>query len=358
MRPALLTILLLLISLTAGCGSASPRVRREIALLRGEIVDLENQYYALKSMYRDETGREPDFSAYGMNNPGRQSGRWLEGGEASGVCLDCGQVHDPRQQYDHPLTIDSRSPSSSPTPAPREGTSQSGELRPGESTIVEPEEPLIEFGPEEVPLPGDDQTNGFRRPASQVGLETPSDAVRPGSRSAQTGSRPAPRSSGTGSGDFEIDSRQTRGFDSDGFPGDEGVMVRLLSRTETGVAGSLGELTFSVIDPDQPQQTQRLGLWKYSAEEVAGMVRQDGNGLVVDARLPWQRGPVRNENLLLFVRLRTPDGRMIERSASFTVTSPDSAAADVQDGTPAEGDPMIEPQNQADRNAPSWRPIR
>ncbi|MCE2791783.1 MAG: hypothetical protein LW697_04925 [Blastopirellula sp.] len=95
MRPALLTILLLLISLTAGCGSASPRVRREIALLRGEVVDLENQYYALKSMYRDETGREPDFSAYGMNNPGRQSGRWLEGGEASGVCLDCGEVHDP-----------------------------------------------------------------------------------------------------------------------------------------------------------------------------------------------------------------------------------------------------------------------
>jgi hypothetical protein len=349
MRPALLIILLLLTSLTTGCGSASPRVRREIALLRGEIVDLENQYYALKSMYRDETGREPDFSAYGMSNRGRQSGNWLQGAESNGVCRDCGQVHDPRQEYDHPLSIDSRG--SGPTPAAREGNSSKDNLRPGESTFEELDEPLIEFGPEEVPLPEGDQTNGFRRPVSQVGAMA---EVGP----AQPAARPTTGSAGTGGVDFEIDARQTRGFDSDGLPGDEGVAIRLLPRLDQRDVGRLGELTVSVIDPDQPQSSQRLGLWKYSSEEVASLVRQDGNGLVVDARLPWQRGPARHENLLLFVRLRTSDGRTIERSASFTVATDQTPLGGAGEMSSPDAVPNVESDGQADRNPPNWRPIR
>lgn len=343
MRPALFIILLLFTSLTIGCGSSNPRVRREIALLRGEIVDLENQYYALKSMYRDETGREPDFSAYGMTGRGRQSGRWLDGGGASGVCLDCGRIHDPRQEYDHPLTIDNRN--SEAIPAQAEPNPGSTNLRPGESTL---EEPLIEFGPEEIELPGGDQTNGFRRPVSQVGAEAVVD-------SAPKAVRPAMRPSGSGPADFEIDSRQTRGYDSDGFPGDDGVVLRLLPRFEQRGGEALGELTFSVIDPEEPQQSQRLGLWKFSPEEVASLVRQDGSGSVIDARLPWQRGPARHENLLLFVRLRTADGRTIERSASFPVATENAASGGA--GSP-EADPPIESGGQADRNAPNWRPIR
>lgn len=346
MRPALLIILLLLTCQTVGCGSSNPRVRREIALLRGEIVDLENQYYALKSMYRDETGREPDFSAYGMTARNRPSGRWSEGDTASGICLDCGQVHDPRQEYDHPLMIENRN--STPTPAQNAPNPARTNLRPGESTLEGMAEPLIEFGPEEIEIPEGDQSNGFRRPVNQVGAEATVDSAPPAARRMTSPERAGPV-------DFEIDARQTRGFDSDGFPGDDGVAIRLLPRFDQRAPGMLGELTFSVIDPDQPQDSQRLGLWKYTPEESARLVRQDGSGAVIEARLPWQRGPARHENLLLFVRLRTPDGRTIERSASFLVATESTSGGEAGS---SESDPLLDSGEQADRNTPNWRPIR
>lgn len=345
MRPALLLTLLLLTSLAAGCGTANPRVRREIALLRGEIVDLENQYYTLKSMYRDDTGREPDFASYGMSDRNRGGGRWLNRGESSSACLECGQVHNPRQEYDHPLLIDSQN--DSPTLLPPADSS-----RPGESMSEPLQEPVIEFEPEEVPLPGGDQSNGFRRPVNQMATEKVNGQ-------AAANSRPVSRSNSPASLDFEIDPSQTRGYDSDGFPGDDGVSVRLLTGSEQTGTGSLGELTVSVIDPELARENQRLGLWKYAPEETAGLIRQDAGGAVVELRLPWQRGPARHENLLLFVRLRTPDGRTIERSASFAVAT-ESTSTDGQggnSGTP-DNDPVIESGSQADGRAPVWKPIR
>jgi len=346
MRLALLAIVSLLTLLSLGCGATSPRVRREIALLRGEIVDLENQYYALKSMYRDETGREPDFSSYGM--PEGKSRNWRNGPGATRLCLECGQVHDPQMDYDHPLSLDSSAPSGNIEPVPADDNRL---LQPGESEFEQLDDPVIEIGPEEVPLPSDGQSRGFRQPAEQVssGVRNNGQQVPPASRSAVA--------KGGGLADFEIDTSATNGFEQDGVPGDDGVTVRLLADFGNQADRRIGELTFSVIDPDQPQATQRLGLWKYSPEEASQLLRSAGGKSTLEARLPWQKGSAQHENLLLFVRVRTADGRSLERSASILVRTEQSASGDsaVEGG---QTDPAIDSGSQTDGAAPNWRPIR
>jgi hypothetical protein len=94
---------------------------------------------------------------------------------------------------------------------------------------------------------------------------------------------------GGGIADFEIDTSATNGFEQDGIPGDDGVTVRLLTDFGNQADRRIGELTFSVIDPDQPQATQRLGLWKYSPEEASQLLRSAGGKSMLEARLPWQK---------------------------------------------------------------------
>jgi hypothetical protein len=321
-------------------------VRREIALLRAEIVDLENQYYTLKSMYRDQTGREPDFSSYGM--PEGKSRSWRDGAGSTRSCLECGQVHDPQLDYDHPLTLDSAAPSESIEPVPADDNRL---LQPGESEFEQLDDPVIEMGPEEVPLPGDGQSRGFRQPADQVssGERNRGKQVPPASRAVVA--------KGGGIADFEIDTSATAGFEQDGMPGDDGVTVRLLADFGNQADRRVGELTFSVIDPDQPQATQRLGLWKYSPEEASQLLRSAGGKSTLEARLPWQKGPAAHENLLLFVRFRTADGRTLERSASILVRTEQSAAGEsALEGE--QGDPAMDSGRQTDGAAPNWRPIR
>jgi hypothetical protein len=345
MRLALLAILSLLTLLSLGCGATSPRVRREIALLRGEIVDLENQYYTLKSMYRDETGREPDFSSYGMTEG--KSRNWRNGPGATRHCLECGQVHDPQMDYDHPLRLNGSARSENFEPVPADGSRL---LQPGESEFEQLDDPVIEIGPEEVPLPSDGQSRGFRQPAEQVSSGERNNGKQAlGNRSAVA--------KGDGLADFEIDTSATNGFDQDGIPGDDGVTVRLLTDFGNQADRRIGELTFSVIDPDQPQATQRLGLWKYSPEEASQLLRSAGGKSTLEARLPWQKGSAQHENLLLFVRVRASDGRILERSASIQVRTEQSAASDsgVESG---QTDPAIDSGRQTDGAAPNWRPIR
>lgn len=344
MRFALLAILSLLTLLSLGCGATSPRVRREIALLRAEIVDLENQYYTLKSMYRDETGREPDFSSYGM--PQGKSRNWRSGLGATRHCLECGQVHNPQMDYDHPLTLDSSAPAENIEPVPADDNRL---LQPGESEFEQLDDPVIEVGPEEVPLPGDGQSRGFRQPTDQV-----SSADRNKAKQALPASRVAVAKGG-GIADFEIDTAATTGFDQDGVPGDDGLTVRLLADFPNQSERRIGELTFSVIDPDQPQATQRLGLWKYSPEEASQLLRSTGGKTALEARLPWQKGSAQHENLLLFVRVRTADGRTLERSASVLVRTEQSAPVESEG---QQVDPAIDSGRQTDGSTPNWRPIR
>lgn len=349
MRAAFLAILVLLVSFTLGCGSTNPRVRREVALLRAEIVDLENQYYTLKSMYRDETGREPDFSSFGMPSGGsRERGRRDNAGSVR-ACAQCGRVHDPQVEYDHPLTIDN---SGSVEREPVPGETKPGTLRPGESEYQQLEEPVIEFGPEEVPLPGDGQTGGFRQPAAQASLDRPASGSNSNAR----------LQAGVAAGqlvDFEIMPEQTRGFDEDGMAGDEGVTVRWAPDFGGPTEGSLGEVTFSVIDPEQPRNTQRLGLWKYSPAEANRLLKSSAGQSVVEARLPWQTGPAQHENLLLFVRVRTLDGRTLERSSSLLINTGRSASGSgLEQKLDGVADPAIDSGRQTDGSAPQWRPIR
>lgn len=329
---------LILLCLLSFCGcSASPVARREIALLRSEIVDLENQYYALKSLYREATGREPDFSEVGFSN----RSNWGESLGNTDVCDECGQIHDPQLEYDHPILIDAGESFD-----PHSGNS---EPPPG-STPQETPDPEDITVPQVEPQPID--SSGFRRqprsPATRV--------IEPAT--GQRAQRPLLDQSTNLTG-IEIDATQTQGYDSDGLAGDDGILVVLIPAFDgNGETSPWGEVTISVVDPDQPREQQRLGLWKFSPYQVDSMVRREGDQSYLQVRLPWQNGPVRNDNLLVFARVRTPDGRSLERSASFPVRS---GSADHQ-SQPEEidlnevSDPPI--TSGSSRNSSAWRPTR
>jgi hypothetical protein len=142
-----------------------------------------------------------------------------------------------------------------------------------------------------------------------------------------------------------------------------------LQFSEQNSIGSPGELTISVIDPQQTPEQQRLGLWKFSRHQTDSMVYQNDGQPSISTSLIWQHGPVQNESLLLFVRLKTEDGRTLEKSMQFNVATGQSRMGSddqndnlngVSDETSTgEIDAPLTSPNRATQNGPrNWQPVR
>lgn len=104
-----------------------------------------------------------------------------------------------------------------------------------------------------------------------------------------------------------IDKALTRGFDSHGKSGDDGVVIAIEPQDENGVTIPVAApVTISLIDPSRKGIRQRVGLWKFTARQVAA--RYDSSQQVFLFRLPWQRNAPINSRLKLFVRFQANDG--------------------------------------------------
>ncbi|MEE2641263.1 MAG: hypothetical protein VX768_11600 [Planctomycetota bacterium] len=107
---------------------------------------------------------------------------------------------------------------------------------------------------------------------------------------------------------IEIDPHLTRGFDSHGKSGDDGIVVALKPVDKQGdFLPIAAPVTVSLIDPARNGIRQRVGLWKFSAQQVAN--RLDSESSVFLFRLPWQRAAPIHPELKLFVRFQADDGK-------------------------------------------------
>jgi hypothetical protein len=308
-----LLLLSLAIVTAIGCRT-NPACERQIGLMRAELIALEDRYYELESKYRAAIGN------------------------AEPVAEDCQPIYGPIEiQPDHPLPEPTGSSGSDveiridPSDA-----SQSTEHRAAPiATLVEPDAKL-----------------------ATVTFQTPKHFAM-GSSAGKRPERIAVGDEGTldePSSLQIIDPHLLQGRDDDGIAGDDGVSFMLRFPAGTPLTG--GELSVAAIDPSESGERQRIGLWRYSTDEIRAMAKspEGRSAVVVPMSLSWNLNTPRHDELLLFIRWSSPGQAPLELSQSIHVT-PDQAATR-SDTEQAERDQLPPPDEAIEVHVLPWQPDR
>ncbi|MEM9942992.1 MAG: hypothetical protein AAF939_15620 [Planctomycetota bacterium] len=276
-----------------GCNT-DPRARRETALLRAEILDLEDKYYLLKSKYQDALGR------LGETEPELMDGYPLE----SEVILEGPTVIGDPVIYDHQTM-------------PMESYSMPLDSYPSSPVQPYPSSPVIEAPtPAEVPL-GETSRSLDLEELKQISTS----GNRVPSRSNQV-------ANGTNYGqqitEVVINRAASGGQNVDQYPGDDGVNLLIQTRTANGQnLLQAGELVVKLIDPSMPRGKQVVGSWQFLRNEVPLFFANDElqrQGILL--HLPWESRAPRSSKLIVNVQFQTQDGRVLTSSGDFRISIP------------------------------------
>lgn len=407
---ALLLVTLLGAAFT-GCQTPA-RYQRETALLRAEILDLEDQFYSMKSRYDAATrelqvcrGTPIDGNCLGSTSiegecidGGHVDGGYVDGGFVDGGFVDGGYVDGPYIEgpiidsseygpadvvYDGPTQTGRYIPQATATM--RDSARRifgRGNASPQSQSTQRIESPRRSFGlfngrglglfrgkqaAEPVSNFSSDVALGAASPPRQPGalrgrssstptlatdstrqqramdamLSEPLDAVHinldipfaDGSTGGHDGLDDPIRSQRVATNgssgahpvtQIDISSGSTRGEDVDGQPGDEGVVVLIQPKDRNGVLiKESGEVTVSLIDPGADHEGQRIGLWKFTPQEMRLFeVKNEHSEQGYLLHLPWDGQIPSSQDLLLYVRYWTNDGRRLETSTRLSINPP------------------------------------
>lgn len=116
----------------------------------------------------------------------------------------------------------------------------------------------------------------------------------------------------------------TQGHDVDGVPGDEGLDLLIQPKSAEGRIQLVGgELTVSVLDPAESPTRQRIGLWKFLASETELFFANNELGSYgILLHLPWDQQTPRNKRLMVHVKFVTQDGRELKTSSEIRIVPP------------------------------------
>ena len=326
-RPVLLIVALL--TLLVGCRT-NPRATREIALLRSEILDLEDQYYALKSKHRDAVNElramrgEPPIDSDDIG------------------CDDCdGAIYD-----------------------------QGIESGP----VIEIEGPRRDVQPDKGSVPA-------RSPTPTDGLEEIDlgDGVRyEGRPTHRMPRRAAPVGTRREAVEYlTLDRRITAGHDVDGMIGDEGAVVLIKALDDQGrLTLPAGDLRIVITQEDSdPADPVTIGQWSLSDRDLQPFLVQPQlpiSGILL--HLPWQHPPSAEQ--LSIRAIWTPrHGRSVETTGTIDITPPgieyrsdaptvvDWINHDVRwmDGSESFREPSsakTKPESATLGESPRWKPVR
>ena len=390
-----------LILIAGGCNS-DPRCRRETALLRAEILDLEDKYFLTKAQ-RDEAlaalhgqGKSDIAAKIDRRSPpdpvaGSQEihhGDLIYEGEAyvdgatlidgatpiDGPYSDSPDNHFQDQssfydEYELPLRPSTGTPTESTrgseSPSQSSSTSSSGsqfrQSRPPNSSRARP-------------IGSSQDTNSdssFEQENSHDdrGAASPESAVN-ATRTSQPRETSLPISSADSIAEILIDQDRS-GFQIGDTQENELVLFLRTRDDRGGVAQGRGTVTVNVADTAAPAGQQRLGSWKFLPEEtelfLAG--RPPHSGILLN--LPLEGTATQGEDVTVSVRFQTVDGRTLETTTRIphdkTVNQPaplqtqtdrvDLVAEGRGDAVNKTGDRRGSP-TPGTSSGPSWRPIR
>lgn len=345
-------------SISTGCNT-NQNCRREIGLLRAEIIDMEDKHALLKSKY-EGAGTNPvdnastDFSitdedgvVYGEDDV-IYGDTIYEGVNQNGMIYSGGRIYPQETTYiegtvvgepiytDGPFpgdvfeTVPANEPIGSSV-APRQPVTSNTIINQDPRQIRQPEN-LPQANPrgipgrnpsEELPLPpGSMNPDGSRNLQNRSGpleLEAPS-YNRQAITKASNGR--ARRSNHVT--EVVVNRSTTRGHSVDGIAGDEGLNLLIQPKASSGqIVLEPGELTVSLIDPKETAGNQQLGLWKFLPEETELFFVNDelaSHGILL--HLPWDQATPKRSRLMIHVRFVTSDGRILRTSSDVRIKPP------------------------------------
>ena len=151
-----------------------------------------------------------------------------------------------------------------------------------------------------------------------------------------------PFSTGYPSSQFErvtqikLNRQLTGGYNFDGKPGDEGIMIVIEPQDAKGqYVPMAGGVTISVTDPGQSGSASRVGKWEFDEAQTAGCLKRTLLGRGIHLELPWPAEFPRGEQLQVDVAFSTIDGRRLRTQRDIKIDVVDSPSAIAsQDGSP------------------------
>ncbi len=150
---------------------------------------------------------------------------------------------------------------------------------------------------------------------------------------------------------IELNRLATGGFRRGRAAGHEGVMVVIEPRDAQGrIVAASGQINVVVVDPSLPGDVGRIARWDFAAEEAEALLVTDGPAPGLHLELPWPAEPPQNEDLHLFVRYITADGRKLQADRPIKIELADAPPRTAQ---PAQVGPMLTGQPAGD---PSGEP--
>ncbi len=146
---------------------------------------------------------------------------------------------------------------------------------------------------------------------------------------------------------IELNRLATGGFRRGRAAGHEGVMVVIEPRDAQGrIVAAAGQISVVVVDPSLPGDIGRIARWDFAAEEAETLLVTDGPAPGLHLELPWPAEPPQNEDLHLFVRYITADGRKLQTDRPIKIELADPAPRTAR---PSPVGPMLtgEPSDQS-----------
>ena len=127
----------------------------------------------------------------------------------------------------------------------------------------------------------------------------------------------------------------TGGYDADGRPGDDGIMVVIQPRDDRGrPVEAPADVAVVLLDPAYqgeagtersraPSEARsRVARWDLTAAETAARFRKAARDGGMQLKLPWPADPPRHSQLYLFVRYTTSDGRNLQAEGPIEIALP------------------------------------
>ena len=152
---------------------------------------------------------------------------------------------------------------------------------------------------------------------------------------------------------IELNRLATGGFRRGRAAGHEGVMVVIEPRDAQGrIVAAAGQISVVVVDPSLPGDVGRIARWDIAAEEAESLLVTDGPAPGLHLELPWPAEPPQNEDLHLFVRYITADGRKLQTDRPIKIELADAPPRTAQ---PAQVGPMLtgEPSDRSTSAPPA-----
>lgn len=355
--------------LFAGCQNASNLCRRETALLRAEILDLEDKYYALQAQHESVlAGGQPASSIIGGGTVG--SGVIVNPSSAIGSSFAQGEII-----YDGSVISDGEIIHNGVihNGVIHNGTIQGGNVEFSGDVIYE-NGTTLPFAPEVYypdAQPGALVNPGAANPGSlPITLEPthgsstrsevtdgPGDSAfnldLPGIQTdyGQTNAGQRPTS-------LKIDVNRTHGVNLDANDGDDGIVLMIASRDSAGnFAQPQSTLRVSVSEPSGTE----IGKWTFVAEELALFISRDElddtDGILL--HLPWLDKVPTGTSVIVNVE-SSAGGQTLSDTASINIEGksqrPQLEANGWSRSAPTIRRPARSRSTSVER--PTWKPVR